>query len=238
VTSTPPQQHGTASVHRRVLIADPDPSLRREVRERLRTDPLDLYEVDDTETACEWVESCDPDLVLLGLHGYGALDALRHFRRTSSVPLLALVADAVDGVDAIEAGADDYVRVPCSVREIVARARSALRRQSWSGRERGTLEFGRLRIDRDAREVCVDGTPVPMPLREFELLAHLAGAPRRVHSRVELLHVVWNASTDWLGPATVTEHVHRLRCRLSRASRGPTWIRTVRNAGYRFDPDG
>jgi DNA-binding response OmpR family regulator len=98
------------------------------------------------------------------------------------------------------------------------------------------MRFGNLTISRDAREVRIDDRVVPMPRREYDLLVHLAREPRRVFSREELLEAVWDASVEWLGRSTVTEHVRRLRLRLSAAHGDGAWIQTVRAAGYRFDP--
>jgi DNA-binding response OmpR family regulator len=99
------------------------------------------------------------------------------------------------------------------------------------------LRYGDLEIDLVAHEVRMRGQALPMPAREFDLLAFLASSPRRVFTRRELLGTVWRASEEWLGTRTVTEHVRRLRTRLRDAS-GVGWVSTVRGVGYRFDPTG
>ena len=91
-----------------------------------------------------------------------------------------------------------------------------------------------LRIDRTAREVTVDGKLVELTKREFDLLAFLAAHPRRVFSRQELLSEVWGSSEDWQVPATVTEHIRRVRLKVEPDPANPRWIHNVRGVGYRF----
>ena len=150
--------------------------------------------------------------------------------------MLGLLDAGVDGVDVLEAGADDFVHMPCPAREIAAKARKALRRTcaSWGGGDR--LHFDGLSIDSVARELTVRDAVVRIPAREFDLLCFLARSPRCVFSRSELLRNVWHASDAWLGPRTVTEHIRRLRHRIEEDPLHPRWIQTVRGVGYRFDP--
>lgn len=100
--------------------------------------------------------------------------------------------------------------------------------------ERG--RFGPLVIDRAAREVHVDGQVIPTTRREFDLLSCLASAPRRVFTREQLLRSAWGSSSEWQVPATVTEHVRRLRLKLEADPARPRWLQTVRGVGYRFMP--
>jgi DNA-binding response OmpR family regulator len=219
-----------------VLVAGADPTFRRAVADRLSGDAFELMEQDDIGAVVAHAGSLHADMVLLRLDGSSTLDTVRRFRSATSIPLLALVDAGTDWVEAIEAGADDSLRIPCSPREVAAKLRSAARRQGWARGRDGTLDFGEIAIDRVARDVRVHDRRVMMPQREFELLAFLAQEPRRVFSRTELLERVWHASADWLGLATVTEHVRRLRHRLAAAGTTTPWICTVRGAGYRFDP--
>ena len=100
----------------------------------------------------------------------------------------------------------------------------------------GALEFGGLSIDTAVREVLVDSQVVELTRLEFDLLAHLAAAPRHVFSRGQLLSDVWHSSPDWQTSKTVTEHVRRLRQKIESDPAQPRWIRTVSGAGYRFEP--
>lgn len=98
------------------------------------------------------------------------------------------------------------------------------------------LEFAGLRIDTEVREVMVDTRVVDLTRLEFNLLAHLAAAPRHVFSRGQLLRDVWHSSPDWQTSKTVTEHVRRIRHKIESDPCDPRWIRTVSGAGYRFEP--
>lgn len=99
-----------------------------------------------------------------------------------------------------------------------------------------SLEAGGLSIERDSREVRLEGEKVDLTDREFDLLLYLASSPRKVFSRNDLLRDVWGSAPEWQSPKTVTEHVHRLRRKLERNPRQPRLIVTVGTAGYRFDP--
>ena len=98
------------------------------------------------------------------------------------------------------------------------------------------LQFGALSIDRTVREVIVGRRVVELTRLEFDLLAYMAGSPRRAYSRGELLLHVWHSSPDWQTSKTVTEHVRRLRQKIEVDPGRPRWIRTVSGAGYRFEP--
>ena len=96
--------------------------------------------------------------------------------------------------------------------------------------------FDGLTIDMTTREVVVKGQPIATTAKEFDLLAFLAGSPRQVFSREQLLRQVWESSSDWQSDATITEHVRRLRRKIEVDPDNPRWITTVRGVGYRFEP--
>jgi two-component system phosphate regulon response regulator PhoB len=98
------------------------------------------------------------------------------------------------------------------------------------------LRYGALEIRLAAHEVLLHGDLVELTAKEFELLAFLASSPRRVFSREELLQAVWGSTSQWQDPATVTEHVRRLRRKVEADPERPRWLATVRGVGYRFDP--
>jgi two-component system, OmpR family, phosphate regulon response regulator PhoB len=113
--------------------------------------------------------------------------------------------------------------------------RSVLRRTT-PGELSGRLEFGTLDIDVSRREVTVQGEPVELTAKEFDLLVFLARSPRQVFTRAQLLKRVWGSSPEWQDTATVTQHIHRLRQKLESDPHDPVRLRTVRGVGYRFDP--
>lgn len=165
------------------------------------------------------------------------IDTLVNVRRQSGVPVVFVAgADSrPQAVQALELGADDFVIEPFVHGEVPARIRSVLRRSRRPGRP-APLTFGRLSVFLAEREVRIDGHVVETTPLEFDLLACLVAAPRRVFSRTELLEQVWGSSGSWQSPATVTEHIRRLRLKLESDRESPRWLRTVRGVGYRFDP--
>ena len=165
------------------------------------------------------------------------IDTLVSVRRQSGVPVVFVAAagSGPQAVKALELGADDFVIEPFVHGEVPARIRSVLRRCRRPGRP-APLTFGRLAVFMAEREVRVDGQVIETTPLEFDLLARLVAAPRRVFSRTELLEQVWGSSGAWQSPATVTEHIRRLRLKLEADRDRPRWLRTVRGVGYRFDP--
>jgi DNA-binding response OmpR family regulator len=225
----------------KVLVVDDEPTVREVVAGYLRRDGHDVTEAGDGHKALDLLDSDPPDLVVLDmmLPGVNGLDILRRVRSTSDIPVIMLTARAEesDRVSGLELGADDYVVKPFSPRELAARVNGVLRRTS--SRENNTpqpLEFGELHIDPLAREVHLDGQLVEMTPKEFDVLVFLAGSPRQVFSRAQLLEQVWQSSPDWQDPATVTVHVRRIRNKIEADPENPRWITTVWGVGYRFEP--
>jgi DNA-binding response OmpR family regulator len=140
-----------------------------------------------------------------------------------------------DRVLGLELGADDYVVKPFSPRELVARVRSVLRR-SRPAPPVARIAHGDFVIDGASREVTIAGELVPLTAREFDLLAFLAAAPRQVFSRADLLEHVWDSSSEYQDPSTVTVHIRRLRAKIEADPEQPRRLVNVGGVGYRFDP--
>jgi DNA-binding response OmpR family regulator len=151
--------------------------------------------------------------------------------------MLTALGDESDRVLGLEIGADDYLTKPFSPRELVARVKSVLRRTNGpleALEEERVLVAGDLEADIGAREVRMDGVPVSLTVREFELLAFLMLHSRHVFTRDELLERVWGSIYG--DRSTVTVHVRRLREKLEPEPARPRHIKTVWGVGYRFDP--
>jgi two-component system, OmpR family, phosphate regulon response regulator PhoB len=224
----------------RVLVIDDEADVRSMVS-RLLLD--EGYLVDQAATGAEASSSLStrpPDLVILDvmLSGEDGFDVLAALRRTSNVPVILLTGRGreTDRVLGLKLGADDYVVKPFSPAELVARVGTVLRRTGRRPEAKGDLEFGELSIDMRAREVHLRGELVETTPKEFDLLAFLAGSPRQVFTREQLLAQVWASSTAWQDAGTVTEHVRRVRRKIEADPDDPRWVRTVRGVGYRFEP--
>jgi DNA-binding response OmpR family regulator len=167
-----------------------------------------------------WVRSGEEALAELGRH---------QVRTRSEVPILMLTArdEEPDRVAGLELGADDYLTKPFSPRELVARMKAVLRRTDGRGAE-DVLTLDDVTLDRNAREVMVDGRSVELTTKEFDLLATLLENPGVVVSRDQLLDRVWGMTYPG-GTRTVDVHVAQLRRKLGK----PELIRTVRGAGYK-----
>jgi DNA-binding response OmpR family regulator len=188
-----------------------------------------------------WVRSGEEGLAELGRHqvrivildirlpGIDGFDVARTIRTRSDVPILMLTArdEEPDRVAGLELGADDYLTKPFSPRELVARMKAVLRRTDGRGAEE-VLTLADVELNRNAREVVVDGEIVELTAKEFDLLATLLENPGIVVSRDQLLDRVWGMTYPG-GTRTVDVHVAQLRRKLGR----PELIRTVRGAGYK-----
>ncbi len=173
------------------------------------------------------------DLMLPDMSGIDVCRFLREGRDTRGIPVLMLSArcEEIDRVLGFELGADDYVSKPFSVRELLLRVRSILKRSSGGGRERATtVEFGRLRIDREAHRAWVDEEEVALTALEFKLLVTLFERKNRVQTRSSLLEHVWGMNAH-ISTRTVDAHVKRLREKMGPAR---DYVETVRGVGYRF----
>ncbi|MET7697694.1 response regulator transcription factor [Streptomyces sp. NPDC005485] len=171
----------------------------------------------------------------LGLPDGSGLDLLRALRSISRLPVIVVTGrgEEADRVAGLEIGADDYLVKPFSQRELVARIRAVLRR-SQPPESTEILAVGALRVDTAARRADVAGALLTLRPKEYALLELLARAPGRVFSSEQLLEQIWGVS--WQQPATVVEHVYRLRGKLTGLPTPAPRITTVRGYGYRLDP--
>jgi two-component system KDP operon response regulator KdpE len=222
----------------RVLIVDDEPQIRRFLRASLQSHD---YAVIEAENGKEAVRACTvqrPDLVILdlGLPDMDGLDVISLVREWSTVPVIVLSirSDDADKIDALDRGANDYVTKPFSMGELLARMRVALRQGGRDATESDPVVVaGEMAIDFARRLVTVNGSPVRLSRKEYDLLRILASHPGKVISHQQLLQEVW-------GQAYVEEtqylrvYIGQLRQKLERDPASPKHLVTEPGVGYRF----
>src|SRR4051794_14204501 len=214
-----------------VLLVEDEESLASLVQAYLAQEGFSVISVGTGGDALSKVEQEPVRIVVLDLNlpDIDGIEVCRRIRAHSSVPIVMLTArdEESDLLIGLDAGADDYIGKPFSPKELVARMKAVLRRTEHERNEQ-LLTLADVVIDRAGREVKVDGTPVELRPKEFDLLTYLIANRGAVYSRETLLERVWGY--DYAGGTrTVDVHVAQLRRKLAR----PELIRTVRGAGYK-----
>ncbi len=222
----------------RLLVVDDDPTVREVVVSYLRAARHEVTEAADGEEALEEMRSLPADLVVLDLMmpGIDGLEVCRRLRTTTNVPIIMLTAlgSETDRVVGLEMGADDYLTKPFSPRELVLRVESVLRRAGEGDKSpSGRFQDGDLVVDNDRHEALLDGLPLALTGREFDLLRFLVANPNTAYSRDELLQQVWGWSFG--DQSTVTVHVRRLREKVEKDPTHPVRLVTVWGVGYRWE---
>lgn len=217
----------------KILIADDEQLMRQLVIDFLKPEGYEILEASDGKEALDIYDKEHPDLILLDvmMPGYDGWTVCREIRRESTVPIMMLTANGeeIDQLFAYDLGADEYITKPFSPKILVAKIKALLRR-SQNEQETHEADDG-VAIDRDARQVVIDGKNVDLSPTEYKLLNYLMSNTGKALSRRQILNQVWNY--DYYGDLrTVDTHINRLRIKLGDKGR---YIRTVRGYGYRYD---
>jgi two-component system response regulator RegX3 len=226
---------------RTILLVEDEASIRDPLADVLRSEGFDTLVAGSVAEALEQARR-DPDLVLLDLmlpDGSG-FDVCRELRQHSQVPIIMLTArgEEADRVVGLELGADDYVVKPFSGREVVARIRAVLRRAATpEPADERPLEVGPVRLEPARREVTLEGSPLELSRKEYELLHLLMRNAGSVVTRERLIDEVWDP--NWFGSTkTLDVHVSGIRRKLGDDPAKPRFVHTVRGVGFRFSaPD-
>jgi two-component system, OmpR family, response regulator RegX3 len=224
-----------------VLIVEDEESLADPLAFLLRKEGFEATVVADGPTALAEFDRAGADIVLLDLMlpGMSGTDVCKQLRLKSSVPVIMVTArdSEIDKVVGLELGADDYVTKPYSARELIARIRAVLRRGADADDTAaidGVLESGPVRMDVERHVVSVNGDPITLPLKEFDLLEYLMRNSGRVLTRGQLIDRVWGA--DYVGDTkTLDVHVKRLRSKIEADPANPVHLVTVRGLGYKLE---
>jgi DNA-binding response OmpR family regulator len=235
-----------------ILVVEDDLTLLETLEYNLERQGYEVYKAEDGRNALELARRHEPDLVLLDvmLPGIDGFEVCRILRQELSMPILMLTAraDEVDKIVGLEMGADDYLTKPFSMRELLARVKALLRRvelvreevaaenggEGMEATKTAVLTFDNLVIDQNRREIRVDGEPVRVKPKEFDLLVFLARNQGIALSRDLILERVWGWSYDG-NSRTVDVHVRWLREKIEPDPSNAKRILTVRGIGYRFD---
>lgn len=221
----------------RVLVVDDDLALARGLSDVLRAQGFDVRTAHDGRSGLDAALSGDVDLIFLDvmlpkINGYEICRAVR--KQGLDVPILMVTAkgEEHDVVLGLNLGADDYVVKPFRVAEVIARARAFLRRR---GVNRMVTRFGDLQLDLRARTVSRHGKPIDLTAREYKLLAYFASRPGCALARDTILDAVWGSSV-FVTPRSIDRCVATLRGKIEPDAHHPTFIQTIRDIGYRFEP--
>jgi DNA-binding response OmpR family regulator len=231
----------------KILVVEDEPALQETLAYNLTRQGYTVETAGDGQTALETARRLRPDLIVLDimlpvLDGY---EVCRVLRQEMNAPILMLTArdEEFDRVLGLELGADDYLTKPFSMRELLARVKAHLRRERLIREEAGAqpaaapteiLRFGNLTLDLTRREILLDGKPLSMKPKEFDLLLYLARHRGQALSRERILEQVWGWDFSG-GSRTVDVHVRWLREKIEADPARPSRIVTVRGAGYRFE---
>ena len=217
---------------KKILVVDDEARMRKIIADFLGAKGYRIIEAGDGVEALEKFDEETPDLIILDvmMPRMDGWDTCRAIRKTSKVPVIMLTArgEEIDELVGFDLGADEYIAKPFSPRILVARVEAILRRSS---NQEDICHFGKITVNKPAREVCVDGRQIDLTYKEYELLCYLSDNSGVALSREKILNNVWDYS--YFGDErTVDTHVKTLRNKLGEAA---DYIKTIRGVGYKFE---
>ncbi len=229
----------------RILIIEDDPKIVNLLDIHLSDLGFSLKKAADGRTGLEMALNENfrliiLDLMLPELDGIEVCRRIREQNRFTPILMLTAKSEEFDKVLGLEIGADDYITKPFSVREFVARVKVILRRievekeKNSEDKNQSLIEAGSLRIDIDKHKVLLDGKPIELTAKEFDLLVLFARHPGRIYNRELLLELVWGYKYEGY-EHTVNSHINRLRNKIERDPTKPRFIKTLWGVGYRFE---
>ena len=223
----------------KVLVVEDEESFSEAISFMLRKEGYEVAVAADGNAAVAEFDQNGADIVLLDLMlpGLSGTEVCREIRKRSKVPVIMVTAkdSEIDKVVGLELGADDYVTKPFSSRELIARIKAVLRRSGEIAEDNSdVIEIGPIRIDVERHAVSVNGEPVKLPLKEFDLLLMLMRNAGRVLTRGQLIDRIWGS--DYVGDTkTLDVHIKRIRAKIEENPANPSHILTVRGLGYKFE---
>jgi two-component system alkaline phosphatase synthesis response regulator PhoP len=225
---------------KKILIVDDEPSISMLIEFNLKLAGFEVHCVFDGEAVFQAIQSFRPDLIVLDLM-LPKMDGLQVCRKLRSqnnlVPIIMLTAmqDLTDKIAGLDNGADDYMTKPFSPQELVSRIQAIHRRIQTlpSTAEETAITIGQIAVKAEQREVTMNGAPIELTPKEFELLLFLCKHRGKVLSRQQLLHGVWDY--HFLGDTRIVDvHISHLRDKIEQNARHPEYIMTIRNVGYKL----
>jgi two-component system phosphate regulon response regulator OmpR len=239
--SSAPNSPATAHI----VVVDDDEDVRSTVSEYLRRNGLSVSEADGGAQLREIMGQRPIDLAVLDINmpGIDGLTLAREIRASGDAGIIMLTAksDDIDRIVGLEVGADDYVTKPFNPRELLARVKAVLRRASRSGESPATMgrevQMGKCRLNLDTRKLYeADGSEVPLTAMEFDLLKCFAEHPRRVLTRDQLLDLAHSKEMEAFD-RSIDTRITRIRKKVEKDPAKPECLKTVRGAGYVFNPE-
>ncbi|HEX5430423.1 MAG TPA: response regulator transcription factor [Bryobacteraceae bacterium] len=223
---------------RRILIVEDEPALLRGLKDTFCSKGFDVLTAQDGETGLAMALDCNPDLILLDImlpriNGYEICRTIRE--RGLEMPVLMLTAKGQeeDVILGLNLGADDYIAKPFRIRELVARVHAFLRRAN--ARQMAVYRFGDCELNLESHKLFRNGRELELTAKEFRLLAHFVARRGCALARNDILNAVWGNSVI-VTPRSIDRCVTTLRAKIEPDPHSPSYVHTIRDIGYRFEP--